>query len=141
MELGRYLTADKLNEFLSEFESFVNNFDELQTSIILPRVSWNTSTNELINVFNEIETEVDAIHYFVIDYWDNPFHSDVYEFKRKNGMLYPYVKRWFDWLNYNIEEYNKRFGNSECLYTIENGVEEQVFDVSNMLIRVKKEVA
>ena len=144
MELGRYFSANDINEYLSELRLFAENLKEVIGEIELPQVSWDTPLAEIKNVFNEIEEIIYSLDGYVPEVlgWENPYSVDApFVFDKKNGAIYPYVKRWYDWLNYNIEEYNKRFGNYEYLYTIENGIEEQAFDINNEPIQVEKEVA
>lgn len=144
MELGRYFSANVINEYLAALRLFAEKLKEVIGEIELPQVSWGTSLAEMKNVFNEIEEAIYSLDGYVPEVlgWENPYSVDTpFVFERKNGSLYPYIKRWYNWLNYNNEEYNKRFGNYEYLYTIENGVEEQAFDINNEPIQVKKEVA
>jgi len=146
MELGRYFSADDFNEYVSELKGFVQKMidvgiDPTATELFddIPFVMWYHSSQEFRSLFNTIEETLSILDGEVEDYWDNPFSKSLFTYKKKNGSLYPYVKRWYDWLNYNNEQYEKQFGNYEYLYTIENGIEEQAFDINNEPIQVIKQ--
>ena len=87
-----------------------------------------SQTNGFLGLFNSVEILIDNLD-SVCD-WLNPYTKEPYSFKKKNGILYPYVKRWFDWLNYNLDVINGNEPKYQYLYTIENGVEEQLFDIN-----------
>ena len=81
--------------------------------------------NEIFN-HQEIILEIldDAVD------WVNPYSQKAFVFGKKNGALYPYVKRWFDWLKYNEKIVNGEIQKHKRLLCIEDGVEKQVVDIN-----------
>ena len=80
------------------------------------------------NIFNPQEEILETID-DAVD-WINPYSQKGFRFGRKNGALYPYVKRWFDWLSYNEKIINNHIQKHQYLFCVESGKEEQIFDIN-----------
>ena len=79
-------------------------------------------------IFNNQEAILEIVDKAVD--WVNPYSQNGFRFSKKNGALYPFVKRWFNWLEYNEKIVNGNFPKQQYLFSIENDVEEQVFDIN-----------
>ena len=150
MELGRMLTADIFKDWVSDVKALKDALDVAgydvpdDVSDILDfwlSVSWDdflisqqsedgtmTVGGGFIGVFNVVEYLIESINR-ICD-WVNPNAQQPYSFERKNGMLYPYVKRWFDWAEYNGKILAGAERKRQYLYTTESTGLEQLFDVN-----------
>ncbi len=125
--LGRsgFNVPDDINDIL-DFWVTISWGDFLIGNIAPPNAS--AQNGGFIDVFNAVEYLVESINR-ICD-WINPHAQDPYSFKRKNGMLYPYVKRWFDWVEYNSKIIAGEERKHQYLYTTESKGLEQLFDVN-----------
>lgn len=146
MELGRYLSADVFNTYINELKAFLSELQTIgdldgitvsEVAAALPQVEWSTSPGSIRELFNNMENDLNTIDVETGNLWDNPYSKPAFQYQKKNGSLYPYVKRWFDWLNYNFKKYDEYFGNKYYVYTIENGQPEQLYDLSGEPIQVE----
>ena len=150
MELGRMLTADIFKDWVSDVKTLkdalgVAGYDVPDdVSNILNfwiSVSWDdflisqqsedgtmTVGGGFIGVFNTVEYLIESINR-ICD-WINPHAQEAYVFKKKNGMLYPYVKRWYDWAEYNGKIIAGDERKRQYLYTTESSGLEQLFDIN-----------
>ena len=69
--------------------------------------------------------------------WVNPY-SNPQEVKRSNGVLYPRVKKWYDWANYNAEIVCGVRERESYLFTIEDGKYEPLIDKNGQPILTKE---
>ena len=108
MELsGLYFTAENMQEIQNALLTIQNALaskgygdPELSTE----SVTWEYLPNKIKTLFNNTELNTQKVD-GVID-WVNPY-SKIFEWKMEQGYIYPFIKRWYDWLNYN----NKVIGN------------------------------
>lgn len=137
MELGRYLTVNDFNGLSLDIGSIIQDLDyagynssekplvEIYKS--LPTVNWYTQPtkikSEIFDKMEKILYDIDGI----VD-WVNPYSRDLFVYADKNGMLYPFVKRWFDWLDYNLGIINGVYQKQQYLFT--NEPNEQVYDIN-----------
>lgn len=139
MELGRYLSAANLNEFLQSYREFLltlkNNSCYDSTSIDdmiaeIPVVNWYHLPRTIkTDIFDKIE--------FLFSYtdaevdWINLYSKEQFEYASNNGMLYPHVKRWYDWLNYNLSVVSGQEPKYQYLCCRnENEAFEQLYDIN-----------
>ena len=142
MELNHILSIETLNtQFIQGLEAIVQDlidigYDAERVSKIAEKIEYfDTFTPpHLFGImFNTIEREIiKGIE--EIEDWVNPFSAEPYIFKKRNGMLYPYVKRWFDWLEYEGKIHTNQEQKRQYLYTKENGAYEQLFDMNEEAI-------
>lgn len=137
MELGRYLTVNDFNELSSDIGGIIQSLDfadydspenpwiEIYKS--LPTVNWYTQPtkikSEIFDKMEKILYDIDS----VVD-WVNPYSRDLFVYAAKNGMLYPFVKRWFDWVDYNFGIIGEVYQKQQYLFT--NEPNEQVYDIN-----------
>ena len=105
----------------------IDNIIEM-TPLLVP---WDMSPFEIkSSVFDKTEKilyDIDSI----VD-WVNPYSRELFEYTAKNGMLYPFVKRWFDWYEYNEGIINREYEKQQYLFVSEPN--EQVYDINGDLI-------
>lgn len=150
LKLGRYFTAENFDEWLDSVANLknvlVNNGYEVPSDIndILDfwvTVSWDdfligniappnreAENSGFLGVFNTVEYLIESIDR--IYSWLNPHAQVAHSFKKKNGMLYPYIERWFNWAEYNRKILAKEERMRQYLYTTESSGLEQLFDVN-----------
>lgn len=136
MELGRYLSAANLNEYLQSYRELLltlknnGNYDATSIDNIIaeiPVVNWYHSPWDMKNgIFNKIEFLLSCVD-SEID-WINPYSKEHFEYAKNNGMLYPYVKRWYDWLKYNHDVVSGIEPMHQYLYCTEPY--EQIYDIN-----------
>ena len=135
MELGRYLTVNDFNNLSISisgiiqaldnggYDSGENSFSEINKS--LPKVNWYTQPykikSEIFDKMEKILYDIDGI----ID-WVNPYSRELFEYAAKNGMLYSFVQRWFDWYEYNQDIIDGKYQKQQYLFV--NEPNEQVYD-------------
>lgn len=136
MELGRYLTVNDFNSLsgkiggiiqvldFSDYDSPENPWIEIYKS--LPTVNWYTQPtkikSEIFDKMEKILYDIDS----VVD-WVNPYSRDLFVYVAKNGMLYSFVKRWFDWCEYNESIITNKYEKQQYLFVSEPN--EQVYDI------------
>lgn len=105
--LGTHFSAENMQEIQNAFLDVQNALvskgygdPELSTE----SVTWEYLPNKIKTLFNNTELNTQKVD-GVID-WINPY-SKIFEWKTEQGYIYPFIKRWYDWLNYN----NKVIGN------------------------------
>lgn len=150
MELGRFFYAELFKEWVSDVKTIKDTLDGAGYNVpddindILDfwlTVNWNdfliSQTSEdgsmtvgggFIGVFNTVEYLIGSINR-ICD-WINPHAQELYSFEKKNGMLYPYVKRWFEWAEYNGKIIAGAERKRQYLYTTESAGLEQLFDMN-----------
>lgn len=79
----------------------------------------------ILNYFNNQEANMQKID-SVVD-WVNPY-SNVFKWKKQNGMLAPHIQRWQNWTDYNSLIVSGEIEKEQYLKTKEYGVELQLFD-------------
>ena len=144
MELGRLFSADNFHDWVSLTKYILDELtnagydvpDDVYDTVDLWLTKDWESDVALLNDFRIVEYLIEEISR-VLD-WVNPHTQGYYIFKRKNGRLYPYIKRWFDWVNYNKKIVNGEERKTEYLFTIENGQEEQLFDIRGNAILTRE---
>ncbi len=150
MGLGQFLTAELFDSWLSDVanlkNALMNNGYDVPDDIsdILDfwvTINWNdfligniappnaeAQNSGFLGVFNAVEYLIESINR-ICD-WINPHAQEPYSFEKKNGMLYPYIKRWFDWAEYNVKILAGEERKREYLYTTERTGLEQLFDIN-----------
>lgn len=164
MEIGRYLTAEQFfgmlygqnqNDGLAQYvnnlhnygyplnfpekEKWIDIYNEIQSIErgFGNKRDWKANPVGFFNGFNTVERVLSLIDNQAD--WVNPYSTPQHVFNNtNNGILYPYVKRWFDWYNYFEKLYNHDEEKQEYLYTIEDGVETKLFDKTNQPITTKE---
>lgn len=132
MELGRYLTVKNFNELAQVINERL--LDELQDAgyevqkiDAIPTVNWYTQPtkikSEIFDKMEKILYDIDGI----VD-WVNPYSRDLFVYAAKNGMLYSFVKRWFDWYEYNDGIINNKYEKQQYLFVSDTN--EQIYDVN-----------
>lgn len=108
MELsGLYFTAENMQEIqnvLSTIQNALVSKGYGDPKLSTESVTWEYLPNKIKTLFNNTELNTQKVD-GVVD-WVNPY-SKVFEWKTEQGYIYPFIKRWYDWLNYN----NKVIGN------------------------------
>ena len=105
--LGTYFSAENMQEIQDAFLNVQNALVDkgyASPEISTENVDWDYLPNKIKSLFNKTEINTQKID-AVID-WVNPY-SKIFEWKTEQGYIYPFIKRWYDWLNYN----NKVIGN------------------------------
>ena len=135
MELGgSFLSDEKMNEISSNIRSIISamrfsgkyNTPDLD-ALYLIDVDYFENPNSFLNLFNHTQSVLEGVD--GISDWVNP-HSCNYVFQEKNGALLPYVIRWVDWINFNLSIVNNESQKQQYVYTVENGENEQLFDIN-----------
>jgi hypothetical protein len=146
MELGNKLSAEVYNEYANKLydlgeKIMLAGYD--LSNKVYPNIFWRDLLEYYIiqnitpkypphlikeEIFNPQEKILETLDYTVD--WVNPYSQSSFEFSKSNGALYRYVKRWFDWLEYNEKIVGGEIQKQQHLYSLENGAEEQVFGIN-----------
>ena len=135
MELDRYLAVKDFNALSFDIGGIIQDLDnagydskklnEIHKS--LPQVNWYTQPtkikSEIFDKMEKILYDIDGI----ID-WVNPYSRELFEYAAKNGMLYSFVQRWFDWYEYNQDIIDGKYQKQQYLFV--NEPNEQVYDIN-----------
>ena len=137
MELGgSFLSAEKMNEISSSILHIVDkmrksgtpyDLNEVDNVVLVQDLDAFENPQSFLALFNLTQSKIEKIDE-VAD-WINP-HSSNYVFQEKNGALLRYVERWVDWINFNLSIVDGKSQKQQYVYTVENGKNEQLFDIN-----------
>lgn len=137
MELGgSFLSAEKMNEISSSILYIVEkmrtsvtpyNLTEVDNVVLIENLNAFENPQSFLTLFNLTQSKIKKIDE-VAD-WINP-HSSNYVFEQENGALLRYVRRWVDWINFNLSIVDGNSQKQQYVSTIENGINEQLFDIN-----------
>lgn len=130
---GKYLNTDNFTTLESSFNNFETaliNKGYYSNRLYTPKyVERLTLPYQIKNIFNEVENFIEDIDYTIID-WINPYgmyYMTKHEWKRKNGLLFPLVNRWFNWIDYNFKIINKEIPKEQFLF---DNLSEMIYDIN-----------
>ena len=145
MELKQYLSAELLAEWgLRAYNCMTALMERLDKSAIaeardfflqISQIDWKINPADIRGIFNNIEQHLYGIDFEVANdfevSWINPHSKIPHTFAKKNGRLFPYVKRWFDWLDYTSKTINGELPMISTVYTLGETRPEHLFDINN----------
>lgn len=132
MELkGIYFSADDMQEIQSAFLNIQNALIDngyISPEISIESVDWSYLPNKIRNLFNQQELNTRKID--AIADWTNP-HSAEFEWQESQGNIYPFVNRWYKWVNYNLEIISNKIPKMQQLLDINGDI---IYDINNDII-------
>lgn len=137
MELKRHLTASNLNDFLDNVRNVLfamrvsGKYSGVDDIAVPEKITPFYYPKSMLNLFNTIEKNLADTD--KISDWVNPYLGQ-HNFQASDGVLYPYVKRWFDWTDFNLKIVNNEIEKPQYLKTIESESEEQIYDIEGQPI-------
>ena len=96
-----YFSSDNMNEIQQAFLSIqntliANGYDSAE--IITETITPQYLPNKIKSLFNNQELNTQKID--IIADWVNPY-SKVFEWNTKQGNIFPFINRWYQWVDYN----------------------------------------
>lgn len=103
---GLYCNTEIINDIqmqMAEIQEILVNAGYVSPDVVTEDVRWSYLPSKIKDLFNTLESNTQKIDNTVD--WVNPY-SAIFEWQRKNGMIFDHVNRWFLWSGFNFEIIN-----------------------------------
>ena len=117
-----YLTVDLMNDIQNQFlniQTALINAGYISPDIVTEDVAFGFLPTEIKRLFNQQEANTQKID-AVVD-WLNPY-SSVFTWQEKNGYIFNYINRWWNWAEFNQRVINGESQKIQYLTDINNEI-------------------
>lgn len=123
-----YFSSDNMNEIQQAFLSIQNTLIEngyVSAEIVTEDITPQYLPNKIKLLFNNQELNTQKID--AIADWINPY-SKIFEWNAKQGNIFPFINRWYQWVDYNQKIINNETRKRQWLLDIDG---EKIYNIDS----------